>query len=330
MTTPDMHVWFRQYAQQMGMQNVRAILPEQIDILINSSITDKVNQIIKQNVTITNGIVNNAKLGQINALRNLYDVKLVNASVNEYPFGQEPGRPFISNSSNIFRLYGKIENFNNTVDRYYKITNDGEEYYSDRISYDESLTISDELDSEEQLEFYRNESFLGNIYKVKKEDNELFKCFYLSTLSINYKKDNTVTQYFPIRIIDDAYLANTLNDFALRPQLKDPIAVVYNNQLDVYIDKLVGDTNKVLPYNVIPNEIRVSYIKIPAKVRFDVTTPANSDDCDLPEYMHVDILKHAADLYKIAVNGDSYNVQQAQGRNIDRNQIRPQAEGYQS
>mgnify|MGYP006955536998 CR=1 FL=1 len=29
-----MHVMFRQYAQQMGMQNVRAILPEQIDLLI--------------------------------------------------------------------------------------------------------------------------------------------------------------------------------------------------------------------------------------------------------------------------------------------------------
>ena len=35
MTIADMHINFRQYAQQMGMQNVRAILPEQIDILIN-------------------------------------------------------------------------------------------------------------------------------------------------------------------------------------------------------------------------------------------------------------------------------------------------------
>ena len=32
MTIAEMHVWFRQYAQQMGMQNVRAILPEQIDL----------------------------------------------------------------------------------------------------------------------------------------------------------------------------------------------------------------------------------------------------------------------------------------------------------
>ena len=49
MNISEMHVWFRQYAQQMGMQNVRAILPEQIDLLINTSILDTVNQVIKEN-----------------------------------------------------------------------------------------------------------------------------------------------------------------------------------------------------------------------------------------------------------------------------------------
>ena len=70
MTIAEMHVWFRQYAQQMGMQNVRAILPEQIDILINTSITDTVNRVIAENTNMTGagGIVSNSKLGQINAL----------------------------------------------------------------------------------------------------------------------------------------------------------------------------------------------------------------------------------------------------------------------
>ena len=40
-----MHKMFRQYAQQMGMQNVRAILPEQIDLFINNSISDTINQV---------------------------------------------------------------------------------------------------------------------------------------------------------------------------------------------------------------------------------------------------------------------------------------------
>ena len=64
---------FRQYAQQMGMQNVRAILPEQIDLLLNTSIMDIVNQTIKENIGVTNDrvITDNSKIGQINALRTL-------------------------------------------------------------------------------------------------------------------------------------------------------------------------------------------------------------------------------------------------------------------
>ena len=67
---------FRQYAQQMGMQNVRAILPEQIDLLLNTSIMDIVNQTIKENIGVTNDrvITDNSKIGQINALRTLYKV----------------------------------------------------------------------------------------------------------------------------------------------------------------------------------------------------------------------------------------------------------------
>ena len=70
MTAPEMHVMFRHYAQQMGMQNVRAILPEQIDLLLNTSTMDTVNEIIKQNIGITNDriITDNSKIGQINAI----------------------------------------------------------------------------------------------------------------------------------------------------------------------------------------------------------------------------------------------------------------------
>ena len=77
MDIADMHINFRQYAQQMGMQNVRAILPENIDILLNQSITDTVNQLIRENIGITNDrvVTDNSKIGQINAFRTLYDVK---------------------------------------------------------------------------------------------------------------------------------------------------------------------------------------------------------------------------------------------------------------
>ena len=76
MTTAEMHQMFRNYAQQMGMQNVRAILPSQIDMLLNNSISDTVNQVIAQNIGSTSDrvITDNSKLNQVNALKSLIQV----------------------------------------------------------------------------------------------------------------------------------------------------------------------------------------------------------------------------------------------------------------
>ncbi len=41
MNIGEMHVTFRELAQQMGMQTVRAILMEDIDICLNAAIIEK-------------------------------------------------------------------------------------------------------------------------------------------------------------------------------------------------------------------------------------------------------------------------------------------------
>ena len=84
-----MHQMFRQYAQQMGMQNVRAIMPEQIDLIINNSISDTINQVITQNIGITNDrvISDASKLNQVNALKSLY--KVWKGSIAESSYRQE-------------------------------------------------------------------------------------------------------------------------------------------------------------------------------------------------------------------------------------------------
>lgn len=265
MTISEMHVWFRQYAQQMGMQNVRAILPEQIDLLINSSITDTINQVITQNIGITNDrvITDNSKLGQINALRSLYKVKIVQALPGNGP--SSTTTPFVrGEETNTFRMYADIKNF-------------------------DSKTVSE-------------------------QSIATFDYLYLVDLSINYSNLNSsigtpsiLTNYFPVRLIDDAYLADTLNDFVLRPRLRTPIAVIYNNQLDIYIDNLI---NKELPEKLNPYKLRVSYIAKPAVVAYRSDLGGDDVNCDLPEYMHVDILKHAVDLYRIAISGSLHAAQQ--------------------
>ena len=279
MTIAEMHVWFRQYAQQMGMQNVRAILPEQIDLLINSSITDTINQVITQNIGVTNDrvITDNSKIGQINALRSLYKVKTVQA-IPGTSGTSSIASPFVKGEeTHILRMYADIKNFDN-----------------------------------------------GGSGSTGK-----FDYLYLVDLAINYSnlRNSTgsptiLTNYFPVRLIDDAYLADTLNDFVLRPRLRTPVAVLYNDQLDIYIDNL---TSGKLPEELNPYKLRVSYIAKPAVVAYKSDLGGTDVNCNLPEYMHVDILKHAVDLYRIAVSGSlsaSQQAEQNQQRENTRNNYR--------
>lgn len=229
MNLSEMHIWFRQFVQQMGMQNTRAILPEQIDLVINTSITDITNQLIQAHIGLTNDrvITDNSKIGQTNAFGTLYKVDKV--LVTDY-FG------------------------NSEIEGDYKI-------------YKASFTSLN------------------------------IDWLFFTNLDINYIIDTKVTNYFPIRIIDDIYLADTLNDFILRPKLRSPIAVVNNKSINIYVDAQHNISN------LEANQIRISYVAKPAKVQYRQDFGQPNIDCDLPEYLHIDILKHAADLWRIAITG---------------------------
>ena len=268
MTLPEMHVWFRQYAQQMGMQNVRAILPEQIDIVINTSISDTVNEIVKSHIAVTNDrvITDNSKIGQINALRTLYDTEDLTIGVGS--------SYIVTKTDTALNVYGKSE-------------------------------------------------FIDFLTKKK-------NMLYLVDLSIQYIRgaasDNDRTYKYPVRIIDNMFLADTLQDFMLKPRFRSPIAAITKSNLELYLgDEVSGLT---------PNTLTVGMLKVPAKVEYREDIQAGTSvDCNLPEYLHVDILKHAVDLYNVAIQGNLHanqQQQQAQQRELGRNNVRPDNEGYAS
>lgn len=285
MTIEEMHVWFRQNAQQMGLQNVRAILPEQIDLLLNTSIYDTVNQIIQQNIGITNDriITDNSKIGQINALRTLY--KVIEVAI-VLPKGEslEVGKtlPFTGVNSPIYKYSGDIAGFN-----------------------------------------------------LSAKTNP-FTYLYLVDFSIDYGKpksgdsvvgDEFTSNLYPVRLIDDAYLADSLNDFILRPRLRSPLAVIYNGKMDLYIDKSI-DGKGTFVEGLQARNLRISYIAKPAVVRYAADIGGENVDCDLPEYLHNDICKHAIDLYRTSMTGSLYASQQAaqnQQREDYRNNASPNA-----
>ena len=270
MDISEMHKMFRQYAQQMGMQNVRAILPEQIDLLINNSISDTINQVITQNIGITNDrvISDASKLNQVNALKSLYKVWKGSISAATVK-GKEKTNYIIS-----FQL--PLNNFK---------TNGN--YTDDNVS---STAIS----------------FL-----------------YAVDLSINYKKTDFVTNVFPVRIVDDQFVADVVNDFVLAPKMRSPVASIHDNLIELYIDKADAKPENNQPFTfkgVSINELRFSYIAKPAIVRFAEDVDGTNVDCDLPEYMHVDIVKHAVELYQLAKSGSLAAAQQAQ-QNQQREQV---------
>ena len=69
----------------------------------------------------------------------------------------------------------------------------------------------------------------------------------------------------------------------------------------------------------------MAYIAKPATVKYAEDIDGNNVDCDLPEYMHIDILKHAVDLYRAAISGSllaAKNQEQAARQENMRNNYR--------
>ena len=275
MTISEMHVWFRQYAQQMGMQNVRAILPEQIDNLINTAIKDTVDEVINKSVGTTNDrvITDNAKLANINALRTLYRVKTYTPSTDTRTIDTYANIPYSISSKTVFSKEDVL-------------------YYVDfSIKYD-----------------------LGN---------------------------SRESRLFPIRIIDDSYLADVLNDWILAPRMRTPVMVVYKDDssnagdTDSVFDIYVGDNYSLsnIASKAKIKSIRCSYIKAPKKVAYLSDVGGTNVDCDLPEQLQIPMLKHAVDLYRVSINGSLYANQQNAQQNqqeLVRNNARPDNDGYQS
>lgn len=288
MTTPEMHIMFRQYAQQMGMQNVRAILPEQIDLLLNTSIMDSVNEVIKQNIGITNDrvITDNSKIGQINALRSLYHVSILEMSP--------------SNASDVSFVFSATDRHNGRMSNSWTSAKKKIPNYMFLVDFSLNYKKSN------------NSGYSGS--------SEIYT-------APTFDTDGIVTNFFPVRIIDDSFLADTLNDFVLKPRLRSPIIVTYNNNnnnniFDIYIDKFINKNGKYcLSEGLLPYQLRMSYIAKPAVVRYADDIGGENVDCDLPEYMHIDVVKHAVDLYRVALSG-SIMASQAQEQNARQENMR--------
>ena len=325
MTIAEMHVWFRQYAQQMGMQNVRAILPEQIDNLINTSTKDTIDEVIGRNVGITNDrfITDNSKLANINALRTLYKVKTIPATAAQ-SVASYGSTPYTFDSSAI----GDVLYF---VDFSVRYSGGSSSISTAREAYETALNAYNLAQSAYSASpTSENRTALNTAYGQ-----------YLAaqTALQNTIRSGGLTRWFPIRLIDDAYLADVLNDWVLAPRMRTPVMVVYagdsnsNSTFELYVGENSETGISTIASSKYISEIRCSYIKTPNKVQYLSDVGGTNVNSDLPEQLQIPMLKHAVDLYRISIQGSLFSAQEnakEQQREAVRNNARPDNEGYQS
>lgn len=247
---------FREMAQQMGMQTIRAILNEDIDICINSAIIDKVREVLLQNVGPVNYqdkvIRQNTVIAPINAIRTLYAKGVID--VDDINCDSENGK---ATEVNPWYININSNNANNGINE----------------------------DDKHKVMLYTG-------FKVSYDAKSLYDC----------------------RIIEAEDLGQTLRDFCNRAAPDAPIAVVLGDKdaitVDLYTGRTVNTWDKVESF-IKPKLIQFLYIKEPKVVRRTIDDQDNVD-CDLPAYLHVELVERAVSKYLVSIGATS-------GRNSQRN-----------
>lgn len=137
----EMHVAFRELAQQMGMQTTRAILEEDIDICLNFAIITKARSILYENVHVDlNNKVDaqSATISPINGLRTLYTQKDIKDVID--PDTQEvTTQNIFGDGTEVDPYYVKISNTDVMLYTGFKVS------YNDRTLYDCRLIENENL-----------------------------------------------------------------------------------------------------------------------------------------------------------------------------------------
>lgn len=95
------------------------------------------------------------------------------------------------------------------------------------------------------------------------------------------------------RLIERESLFDTLDDICNRPSKRHPVVTVNGNKTNLVVDIYTGTSDSPTK----PRNIIYTYIKKPNIVIFDEDNPDNSVSCDLPEYLHKDIVTDAVNYY---------------------------------
>jgi hypothetical protein len=112
---------------------------------------------------------------------------------------------------------------------------------------------------------------------------------YITAVEIGYEETNS---FYDARVTQAELLGRTLEDYCNAPTYKSPV-VVFLGQVDrVDVEVYSSSTGNGL----IPTKANAVIISKPAVVMYN-DVEEDGVDCDMPDYMHIDIVKVAAEIY---------------------------------
>ena len=295
MNIQEMHSAFRTICQQMGLQLVRGILPESIDVFINNVIQEKVQQeLLAGTRTVIQETVDTqaSTMGSINILRSLYRTDRI---LLPYPNHYSKDSIIQGASKNNVVIWDK----NNPTEFENGMLVD---YYNPDNGYHEILIP------------LLNKAYIGKNWVSTDGEGEwedlimygqLNPMLYLG-INVEYpetKRGNAVS----CRMIGADVLETTMRDFCNGASKDSPIVTLLSKTKTIsdFDDKL-STINQ--PYfqiyinskNTIFKAITIKYIKQPDVVKHDLALE-NCINCDLPEYCHYEIVEKAVIKYQMSI-----------------------------
>lgn len=112
---------------------------------------------------------------------------------------------------------------------------------------------------------------------------------------------------YDCRIIEIEKLGQTLRDFCNRAAKDAPIAVAYSGDDSITVDLYTGRANSTKP-----KLVKYLYIKQPAVVHYDEDDESARVDCDLPVYLHSEVVMEAVRIYLASIAATTNNNRQPQ------------------
>lgn len=137
-------------------------------------------------------------------------------------------------------------------------------------------------------------------------DDKISDILYLIDFAISKDKQ----KFVKCRWVENDRVDELMEDYCNRDTDKHPIITV-NSTKDIQTDKINRYCNVYTGgHNDEFKQLRVEYIRVPAKVKLVTQGSTENVNCDLPEYLHTNIVETAMEFYMLSL-GLTSNKQQA-------------------